>query len=216
MTHMQRYMCSRFFIDYKTLREQLYNIAQYIGTHYLPSSITTNFYTANNSAEISSIYPYLERQLRTFRHESEPMDQIDLINAPLCLTFLNHLRQVIHQSTVCLTHEDRELLLYNVHLLQNTYLLEYSRYFQHENPHFHKYPRYSSSNSSRSVSLGMEMIYVPLWNVPFQSSPSSLSSKSYGSYRSHPPRNHRYPPHNSYNQSRTYSHSHGNYRQRPS
>lgn len=206
-------MCSRFFIDYKTLREQLYNIAQYIGTHYLPSSITTNFYTANNSSEISSIHPYLERQLLTSRHECEPMDQTDAIHARICLEFLGHLMQVIHQSTVCLTHEDRELLLYNVYLLRNTYLLEYKRYFQYENPHFHKYPRYASSNSSRSVSLEMEIFVESTSSIHLQSSPSSSSSKSHGSYRSHPPRNHRYP---TYNQFRTYSHSHSNYRQRPS
>ncbi len=157
---MQRYMCSRFFIDYKTIREQLHVIAQYVGTHYLPSSITTNFYTANNSNEISQIQYYLHNCLMNSKYNSEPIDQVELTNARLCLLFFEHLFVVVQQSTVCLTHEDRDLLLYNIHLLKEYYHFEYERLFQGDNQHFQKYHAYnhphyhpnSSSNSSRSVS----------------------------------------------------------------
>ena len=214
MTHMQRYMCSRFFIDYKTVREQLHVIAHYIGTHYLPTSITTNFYTANNSSEISYIHYHLQHRLMNARCDSEPIDQINLINARFCLGFLKHLIDIIQQSTVCLTHEDRELLLYNICLLRDSYHFEYERLFQNDAQHFQKYypcnfSRYSSTNSSRSVSVTTNessFIFV------FQSSPSSLSSKSHGSYRPHAQRNHRYPT----SHSRMYSNNQSSYRQRPS
>jgi hypothetical protein len=157
---MQRYMCSRFFIDYKTIREQLHVIAQYVGTHYLSSSITTNFYTANNSNEISQTQYYLQNRLINSKYDHEQIDQMDLINVRICLLFFEHLIAVIQQSTVCLTHEDRELLLYNIHILKENYHYEYHHLFRYDNHHIQKYhvynhPHYcpnSSSNSSRSVS----------------------------------------------------------------
>lgn len=222
MTHMQRYMCSRFFIDYKTIREQLHVIAQYVGTHYLPSSITTNFYTANNSNEIAHIQYYLQHRLINSKYGSEQIDPVDLMNARLCLLFLEHLGQVIQQSTVCLTHEDRQLLQYNIYLLKDHYYFEYDRLSQTDAQHFQKYHagnhsqyrHYSSSNSSRSV--------MEEWNffspspLVFQSSPSSLSSKSYGAYRSYAQRNHRHPTNPSYGQARNYPNGQGAYRQKQS
>jgi hypothetical protein len=150
-------MCSRFFIDYKTVREQLHVIAQYVGTHYLPSSITTNFYTSNNSNEISQMQYYLHNRLMSSKYDIEQNDQNDYINATLCLLFFEHLFGVVQQSTVCLTHEDRDLLLYNIHMLKEYYHMEYERVFRNDNQHFQKYHPYpyqtnSSSNSSRSVS----------------------------------------------------------------
>lgn len=161
MTHMQRYMCSRFCIDYKTLPEQLHVIVQYVATHYLPSSIVTNFYSTNTSNEVFN--PHLNRQnlLQNSTYNSQQIDQIDLINARLCLLFFEHLSNVILQSTVCLTHEDRALLLYNIHALKESYHFEYEHLFRDDAQHHQKYHSYnhqhpcinSSSNSSRSVSL---------------------------------------------------------------
>jgi hypothetical protein len=152
-------MCSRFFIDYKTIREQLHVIAQYISTHYLPSSIISNFYTTNNSNEVLQSQYYQQNQLINSKYDLEQIDQIDLINARLCLLFFEHLAAVIQQSTVCLTNEDRELLLYNIHFLKESYHYEYERLFRDDSQHHQKYHAYnhqhyinSSSNSSRSVS----------------------------------------------------------------
>jgi len=161
MTHMQRYMCSRFFIDYKTIREQLHVISQYISTHYLPSSTITNLYTLNNSNEIFHCHSYQKTQLINSKYNSQQIDQIDLINARLCLLFFEHLSSVIQQSTVCLTHEDRELLLYNIQILNDYYHYEYEHLFHEDSHHHQKYhvynhPHYcinSSTNSSRSVGL---------------------------------------------------------------
>ncbi len=161
MTHVQRYMCSRFFIDYKTIREQLYVIAQYVATHYLSSSTTTNFYTVNNSTDLLQSQYYQQNQLINSKYDSQQVDEIDLINARLCLLFFETLAAIIQQSTVCLTHEDRDLLLYEMHVLKENYHFEYEHLFRNDNQHFQKYHVYnhqhycanSSTNSSRSVSF---------------------------------------------------------------
>ena len=168
MGHMQRYMCSRFFIDYKTIREQLHVIAQYVGTHYLPSSITTNYFTTNNSNEIPQSQYHLQNRLINSKYDSDQIDQVDLINARLCLRFFENLLVVIQQSTVCLTHEDRALLLYNIQILRDHYHYEYERLFQNDSQHFQMYHAYnphqhyrpnSSSNSSRSVGHLQLIVY---------------------------------------------------------
>jgi hypothetical protein len=154
-------MCSRFFIDYKTIREQLHVIAQYISTHYLPTSVISNFYTTNNSNEIFHPHQYQQNQLINSKYDSEQTDQIDLINARLCLLFFEHLVNVIQQSTVCLSHEDRDLLLYNIHILKENYHFEYEHLFRNDTHHHQKYHAYnhqqyrinSSTHSSRSVSI---------------------------------------------------------------
>ncbi|CAF1179856.1 unnamed protein product [Rotaria sp. Silwood1] len=203
MIHMQRYMCSRFFIDYKTIPEQIYVIAQYVATHFLPSSIISNLHITNNLNEILQHRYYQQNQLMNSKYDSKQIDQIDLINARLCLLFFEHLITVIQQSTVCLTHEDRELLFMNIHYLKEYYHYEYEHLFIGDNQHHQKYHGYnhlhqhnhhhyctnSSTNSSRS------------------SSPSSLSSKSYGFYRTNSHRNY-YPHRPSTNLS---YHTHKNY-----
>ncbi|CAF2994863.1 unnamed protein product [Rotaria socialis] len=174
MIHMQRYMCSRFFIDYKTIPEQIHVIAQYVATHFLPSTIISNLHITNNLNEILQRRYYQQNQMINSKYDSKQIDQIDLINARLCLLFFEHLAAIIQQSTVCLTHEDRELLLINIHYLKDYYHYEYEHLFVGDNQHFQKYHNYnnmhhpctnSSSNSSRSTS------------------PSSSSTKSYWNYR---------------------------------
>lgn len=160
MTHMQRYMCSRFFIDYKTLREQLHVIAQYVSTHYLPSSVTSHGYTNNSSESVEFSAALHHRVMTTRLRADNKIDQFDLLNASLCLQFFEHLLIIIQQSTVCLTHEDRDLLLYNLHVLKECYHFEYDPILIHDNQHYQKYHVYTNSshycsntstNSSRSV-----------------------------------------------------------------
>jgi len=161
MIHMQRYMCSRFFIDYKTIREQLHVIAQYVSTHYLSSSLISNLYTLSNSNEVFHCHSYEKTQIINSKYNSQQIDQIDLINARICLLFFEQLLSIIQQSTVCLTHEDRELLLYNIHILKEHYHYEYEHLFREDSHHHQKYHVYnhqhycinSSTNSSRSVGL---------------------------------------------------------------
>ncbi|CAF4338480.1 unnamed protein product [Rotaria sp. Silwood2] len=179
MIHMQRYMCSRFFIDYKTIPEQIHVIAQYVATHFLPSTIISNLHITNNINEILQRRYYQQNQLMNSKYDSKQIDENDLINARLCLLFFEHLAAVIQQSTVCLTHEDRELLFINITYLKDSYHYEYEHLFMGDQQHIQKYHTYihhhhcinSSSNSSRS------------------SSPSSSSSKSYGYYRANSHRN---------------------------
>ncbi|CAF1191878.1 unnamed protein product [Rotaria sordida] len=210
MIHMQRYMCSRFFIDYKTIPEQIYVIAQYVATHFLPSSRINNLHITNNFNEILQYRYYQQNQLINSKYDSKQIDQIDLINARLCLLFFEHLASIIQQSTVCLTHEDRELLLINIHYLKENYHYEYEHLFFGDNQHFQKYHLFntiqqhctnSSSNSSRS------------------SSPSSLSSKSYGFGRGNSHRNHyrhRQSSNLSYHTSRNYTEQQTLYRRHQS
>jgi len=159
MIHMQRYMCSRFFIDYKTVPEQIHVIAQYVATHFLPSSMVSNLHTLNNFHEIFQHRSHLQNQLVNSKYDSKKIDEVDLINARLCLLFFEHLATVIQQSTVCLTHEDRELILINIHYLKEYYHYEYEHLFVGDRLHFEKYHAYNhqqhrnntSVNSSRSV-----------------------------------------------------------------
>ncbi|CAF3022301.1 unnamed protein product [Rotaria sp. Silwood2] len=172
MFRMQRYMCSRFFIDYKTIPEQMYVITQYVTTHFLPLSLTNMDETTN------SILQYRDNNQQNIKTS---YTQNNIINVRLCLLFFDHLSNVIQQSTVCLTHHDKEATLINIHHLKEYYHYKYEHLFIDDNYHqqrYHSHPHHyhhcssSSSNSSRS------------------SSPSSSSSNSYRYYR--PNHNHRH------------------------
>ncbi|CAF4110965.1 unnamed protein product [Rotaria sp. Silwood2] len=172
MFRMQRYMCSRFFIDYKTIPEQMYVITQYVTTHFLPLSLTNMDETTN------SILQYRDNNQQNIKTS---YTQNNIINVRLCLLFFDHLSNVIQQSTVCLTHHDKEATLINIHHLKEYYHYNYEHLFIDDNYHqqrYHSHPHHyhhcssSSSNSSRS------------------SSPSSSSSNSYRYYR--PNHNHRH------------------------
>ncbi|CAF1146921.1 unnamed protein product [Rotaria sordida] len=174
MFRMQRYMCSRFFIDYKTIPEQMHVITQYVVTHFLPLSMTnidqtTNsvlYYQNNNQENIKTSY---------MQNNNNNNNQNNIINVRLCLLFFDHLSNVIQQSTVCLTHHDKEATLININHLKECYHYKYEYLFIDDNYHHQRYhsqhPHHyhhcssSSSNSSRS------------------SSPSSSSSNSYRYYR---------------------------------
>ncbi len=152
MFRMQRYMCSRFFIDYKTIPEQMHVITQYVATHFLPLSIT--------NIEQS------QTQRRTTQQNSKSShDQNNINNARLSLAFFDHLSTVIQQSTVCLTHHDKEATLMNINQLKQYYLYKCKHLFRYDNYHQQQYHSYqhrnhyhyhcssSSSNSSRSVCI---------------------------------------------------------------
>jgi hypothetical protein len=152
-------MCSRFCIDYKTIPEQMHVIGQYVATHFLPSSDMNNIHLTNNINELFQRHFIPLNQLIDSNYDSKQIDQIDLINARLCLLFFEHLASVTQQRTVCLTHEDRELLLINIHYLKEYYHYKYEYLFHGDSQHHQKYHVYnhqhhctnSSSNSSRSV-----------------------------------------------------------------
>ncbi len=150
MFRMQRYMCSRFFIDYKTEPEQRHVITQYVTTHFLPLSITNieqSPQRRNNQQNLKS---------------SSSSDQNHINNARLCLLFFDHLSNVIQQSTVCLTHHDKQSTLITINQLKDFYHYNYKHLFIDDNyhqqryhhtysHHYHHHCSSSSSNSSRSV-----------------------------------------------------------------
>lgn len=162
MFRMQRYMCSRFFIDYKTEPEQRHVISQYITTHFIPLSI--------QNAEQS-----IQRRNNQQTTNKSSSDQNHVTNARLCLLFFDHLFNVIQQSTVCLTHHDKQATLLIIKDLKDFYHYNYKYLFfdddyhhqqqqqryhtYHPHPHYHHYHHHhhhnhcssSSSNSSRSV-----------------------------------------------------------------
>ena len=156
MFRMQRYMCSRFFIDYKTIPEQMHVITQYVTTHFLPLSITS----IDQSAHL--ITQYQSNQIHSKFSSIKHNDQTHVMNARLCLLFFDHLLTVIQQSTVCLTRHDKELTLMNINHLKEYYHYQYEHLFVGDRYHYQRYHshiyRYhnfssSSSNSSRSVRL---------------------------------------------------------------
>ena len=145
-------MCSRFFIDYKTEPEQRHVINQYVTTHFIPLSITTT----EQSTQRRTNQP-----AHTGKSSS---DENHVNNARLCLSFFDHLFHVIQQSTVCLTHHDKQITLMTVNDLRDFYLFNYKHLFLDQNyqqhyqqqryqtyPHYHQHYSSSSSNSSRSV-----------------------------------------------------------------
>ncbi len=158
MFRMQRYMCSRFFIDYKTEPEQRHVINQYVTTHFIPLSIT------NTEQSI-------QRQNNQQTTTKSSSDQNHVNNARLCLLFFDHLFNVIQQSTVCLTHHDKQLTLLTINHLKDFYHYNYKHLFVDDTYHHQQQQRYntyphqhhshnhhyyhpcssSSSNSSRSV-----------------------------------------------------------------
>ena len=167
MFRMQRYMCSRFFIDYKTEPEQRHVINQYVTTHFIPSSIPNTEQSIQRRQQHSSNSKSL----------SSSPDHNHLHNARLCLLFFDHLFNVIQHSTVCLTHHDKQITLMMINQLRDFYHFNYKNLFPEEN-YYHqhhqqqqRYPAYpyqhyyhhhhhhrhhnhcssSSSNSSRSV-----------------------------------------------------------------
>lgn len=154
MLRMQRYMCSRFFIDYKTEPEQRHVINQYVSTHFIPTSV----------------FP-CEQSMQRRNHSSnwKYSSSSDVNNARLCLLFFDHLFNVIQQSTVCLTHHDKQVTLLMINQLKDFYHFNYKNLFPEVNYHQQRYQTYpyhqhyhhqrhhnhcssSSSNSSRSVS----------------------------------------------------------------
>ena len=152
---MQRYMCSRFFIDYKTIPEQIHVINQYITTHFLPLAMS-------NPMELNES-PFFHRSSSSQLNLTTKLpEQINLNNARLCLLFFDHLLTVIQLSTVCLTHHDKELTLLSIHQLRESYHYKYEYLFVGDQHHYQRYhvPSHvnqhqhcssSSSNSSRSV-----------------------------------------------------------------
>jgi hypothetical protein len=157
MVRMQRYMCSRFFIDYKTVHEQVHVITQYVTTHFLPLSII-------NIAQSLNTVTNRRNNPQNSKNSFVQNDQNNVNNARLCLLFFDHLLNVVQQSTVCLTHHDKELTLMNINILKNNYHYKYGRLFiddnyqqQQQQQRYHSYSHHhhhcssSSSNSSRSV-----------------------------------------------------------------
>ena len=143
MFHMERYMCSRFFIDYKSIVEQFHVIAQYVATHFLPSSIISNLHITNNTNEIFHQRAYTQTQLMNSKYDIKQIDEADLMNARLCLSFFDYLSIVIQRSTVCLTYEDRQLLLLQIHYLKECYHGEYEPLFEGDAEHYQKYHVYN-------------------------------------------------------------------------
>ena len=157
---MQRYMCSRFFIDYKSLPEQIHAITQYVATHFLPLTCISHLYLSSNPNEIFQHHFYVRNQIIQSNYDSKEIHQYDSTNIRLCLLFFEHLSQIIQENTVCLTRDDKKLLISNIYYLQHTYHVQYEYLFCGDCEHFQKYhsfnPFYSSrtnssSNSSRSV-----------------------------------------------------------------
>ena len=168
MCRMQRYMCSRFFIDYKTVPEQIHVITQYVTTHFLPLSM---------SSLVDPGQPLMECRVpptATSSHSKSSLVQNTehnhLVNARLCLLFFDHLLSVIQQSTVCLTHHDKEMTWIHINNLKESYHYKYEHLFLGDHQHFQQYHMYhhhhhqqqqqyhhhcssSSSNSSRSVGV---------------------------------------------------------------
>lgn len=157
MFRMLRYMCSRFFIDYKTEPEQRHVITQYVTTHFLPTSIPTNEQRQTNQQHTKIL---------------SSTDQNHIKNVRLCLLFFDHLFNVIQHNTVCLTHHDKQTTLMIINQLKDFYHYNYKHLFVDTNHHHHhhqqRYHLYShqnhnhhyhqqnhcsssSSNSSRSV-----------------------------------------------------------------
>jgi len=147
-------MCSRFFIDYKTEPEQRHVITQYVTTHFLPLSIT-------------NIKQSTQRR-NNQQNSKSSIDQNHVNNARLCLLFFDHLSSVIQQSTVCLTHHDKQSTLITINQLKDFYHYNYKHLFVDDNYHQQQQQRYhtyshhhhyhhhcssSSSNSSRSVCI---------------------------------------------------------------
>ncbi len=154
MFRMQRYMCSRFFIDYKTEPEQRHVITQYVTTHFIPLSITNTEQSA--------------QRRNNQQYSKSSTEQNHVTNARLCLLFFDHLSNVIQQSTVCLTHHDKHATLMTINDLKEFYHYNYKhlfldnnnnhhhhqqRYHMYSHPHYNHHYHYSSSssNSSRSV-----------------------------------------------------------------
>lgn len=165
MEQMPRYMCSRFFIDYKTIPEQTHVITQYIATHFLPSSVTNITHTNVHQQH----QEFNSRRPSKYSRSNSANDPTDLINARLCFNFLDHLSHTIFTCTVCLTRDDKNATLMLIDHLKQQYRYEYRHliqenhhpqrrnYYHHHHhhqhhPHAHHYSS-SSSNSSRSVGV---------------------------------------------------------------
>ncbi|CAF1071891.1 unnamed protein product [Adineta ricciae] len=190
MLHMQLYMCSRFFIDYKSIPEQIHVITLYVSTHILLIPITNYEQSMNSSTQ------------RRTQNSKSSEDQNTVDNVRLCLLFFDHLSTVIRQSTVCLTHHDKEATLMMVEQLKHCYHYNYKhlfaddtyhqqRYHSYQNHNYHHQHRHvqhcssSSSNSSRS------------------SSPSSSSSNSYKFFRHNNNQRYQNSHHRHHNNQRT-------------
>jgi hypothetical protein len=140
MIDIQRYMCSRFFIDFKTLTEQMLTITKYVATHFLPCSMINELFETN---AINDIF-----RLLNYQHSSSAMskaiDPLESINARLCLLFFEYLLAVIHQSCVCLAGDDKDILLNNIRTLKECYHVEYEYLFAHDDEHHRKYHTFQS------------------------------------------------------------------------
>ncbi|CAF1571341.1 unnamed protein product [Adineta ricciae] len=178
MVHMERYMCSRFFIDYNSNAEQIHVIAQYVATHFLPSLIISNLHITNNTNEIFHQRAYTQTQLMNSKYDSKPIDRSDLMNARLCSLFFDHLSFVIQRSTVCLTYEEQQLLLSNIYFLKECYHREYGPLFEGENEHYQKYHVYNHHYPSQNHHYHH---HYRNYNTSVNSSQSTSLSKSHGS-----------------------------------
>ena len=152
---MQRYMCSRFFIDFKTLSEQISVVTKYVSTHFLPSS-TINVLSEQNP--LYQIYVQVQaKQMASPPPSTTEIDDFQLRNARLCLLFFESLLAVIQQSCVCLTGDDKGQLLSQMRLLQECYHQEHDHLFIHDPEHMRKYhtfpPPYSGHHRMVKVSF---------------------------------------------------------------
>lgn len=140
MYQMQRYMCSRFFIDFKTLPEQISVIAKYVASHFLPCSRVTDLF---ETYDIPMIYQILQSTI----NPSREMDPARKSNCTLCLDFFQRLNLVIYGSCVCLTSNEKEVLIMNLSYLRECYHAEYEYLFQGDHEHqqiYHAHPIHST------------------------------------------------------------------------
>ncbi|CAF2074880.1 unnamed protein product [Rotaria magnacalcarata] len=159
MLRMQRYMCSRFFIDYKTIQEQMHVITQYVTTHFLPLSLTNSDQSTMSAAQHRDHHQNLKSSTTQNNHQN------NVNNVRLCLLFFDHLFHVIQHGTVCLTHHDKESTLININHLKECYHYKYEHLFVDDNYHQQRYHYHhcssSSSNSSRSnMKIGRSRIVL--------------------------------------------------------
>ena len=128
MIDMERYMSSRFFIDFKTLPEQISVITKYVASHFLPCS------TVNELFERYPIHQVLQN-LQNQSSQSKEIVPTDYISARLCLQFFDHLFFIIQRSCVCLSIDERDHLLRRISELKYCYHLEYEYLFANDEDH---------------------------------------------------------------------------------
>ncbi|CAF0896602.1 unnamed protein product [Adineta steineri] len=173
MLAMQRYMCSRFFIDYKTIPEQMHVVNQYVSTHFLPLSMT-NMEPSSNS---------LAQRRNNQSNPKSSQDQNNVNNARLCLLFFDHLLSIIQISTVCLTHHDKEATLMNINQLKQYYHCKCEYLFIGDSYHQQRYHSYQNYNHNHNHYNNHQQYSSSSSNSSRSSSPSRSSTNSYRYYR---------------------------------